>query len=268
MIDPEFQHLKNTRSIKFYVANYLQTISGEIRGARVADLPAGVGATSMVLRDLGADVEPYDLFPESFSVDGLICRSIDLSKNFSLESDCYNVVVCQEGIEHVSDQNMLIGELSRILAPGGKLIVTTPNYSSLASKLAYLMFESEFSKRMPPNVHDDIWWEDGGRRYFGHVFLIGIQKLNTLASIHGLKLVSVEKNVVSRGSVVMAFMLYPLVFLFSLKTFIKRSILQRNSLSEELCFRQQWLLNISPSVLTQKYLFLVYEKTKSSSNMD
>lgn len=255
----EFDYLSNPRSIKYYIGRYLKRHVDEISGSRVADLPAGSGVTSWLLRELGADVAPFDLFPEFFDVEGLECKTIDLNDDLPIESDFYSFVICQEGIEHVPDQQRLIGELARVLSPGGKLIITTPNYSCLAAKLSYLLFESESLKRMPPNIFDDMWREDSARRYFGHMFLLGAQKIQSFAALHGLRLVDVESNVLSKGSLLLSIFLYPVVVLFSARCLI-RNMRHASSDSQRNFYRQQWRLNISPKVLTSKYLFMVYQK--------
>ncbi len=43
----------------------------------------------------------------------------------------FDNVVCSEVIEHVSDPNRVIQELSRVVKIGGKVILTTPNYFAL-----------------------------------------------------------------------------------------------------------------------------------------
>jgi 2-polyprenyl-3-methyl-5-hydroxy-6-metoxy-1,4-benzoquinol methylase len=39
----------------------------------------------------------------------------------------FDVVVCTEVIEHVAAPRRAVGELARVLAPGGTLVLTTPN---------------------------------------------------------------------------------------------------------------------------------------------
>lgn len=42
--------------------------------------------------------------------------------------DCFDLIVMNQVIEHVADPSGVIGELTRALAAGGRLLVATPNY--------------------------------------------------------------------------------------------------------------------------------------------
>lgn len=44
---------------------------------------------------------------------------------------CFDTVISCETIEHVPDPCLAVGELARVLKPGGRLFLTTPNYLSL-----------------------------------------------------------------------------------------------------------------------------------------
>ena len=59
--------------------------------------------------------------------------------------DNYAEAVCSiETIEHLENPRTLIREIVRITAPGGIIIVTTPNQLSLLSKLT-LLFKNQFN---------------------------------------------------------------------------------------------------------------------------
>ncbi len=157
MID---QHVNNPKSIKYYVKHYLENLRSELKNKVVLDIPAGNGATSEILLNMGAKVEPFDLFPEYFMLKTVECKRADISDKIPSDDHHADMIICQEGIEHFSDQLKAFKEFNRVLKDKGKLLITTPSYSSLSAKLSYLLFESETIKKMPPNEIDDIWMSD------------------------------------------------------------------------------------------------------------
>ena len=52
-------------------------------------------------------------------------------QNISFQSNQFDVVISCETIEHVPNPIKALGELHRVLKPGGKLILTCPNYFNL-----------------------------------------------------------------------------------------------------------------------------------------
>jgi len=141
----------NPKSIKYHVKQYLIKNKKRIEKKIVVDLPAGNGITSKIIKDLGGIPIAYDLFPEYFKIEGITCERANVLDKIPLDSNTVDFVLCQEGIEHFSDQFKALQEFNRILKPNGSLIITTPNYSNLRARLSYFLSESErFNSIMPP----------------------------------------------------------------------------------------------------------------------
>lgn len=130
--------------------HYIDLANRHAAGKRVLDAPAGVGMISRGMRERGFEVTPADIFPESFGVPGMECVKIDLDARLPFEDASFDVILCREGIEHVESQFHTIREFHRILAPGGKLLVSTPNVLCLRSRLAHLMIGGETFRFRPP----------------------------------------------------------------------------------------------------------------------
>ena len=258
-------HLDNRKSPRYYVRKYLDSISGDLQGKTVADLPSGTGVTSRLLKDHGATVLAFDLFPENFREKDIVCRKADVPKGIPLDDNTADMLVCQEGIEHFSDQLKALKEFSRVMKKGGKLLITAPSYSNLAARISYLVFESETSRRMPPNEIDDIWKEDkavSDKIYHGHIFMIGLQKLRVLAKLAGFRIFEVKYLRLSKRSLVFLPFFYPWIFVSSWLRF-RRHLKKHDTMPREVLLRvygEQFRLNVSVKNLLNHHLFVIFEK--------
>ncbi len=253
--------------IKRFVERYFRTRS-DMKGKRVADLPAGKGYISAVLRDVGAEVRAYDLFPEFFQIEGMTCSEADLTERLPIDDASFDMVLCQEGIEHLPDQLAALREFNRILAPGGTLVLTTPNISHLRARMSYLLTESELWKRMPPNELDAVWHADSGKTYFGHIFLVNIQKLRVLAVAAGFRLARVHTVKASTSALLLGF-LYPVIVLTNWLAY-QRNLRRKDGLDEaekRRVYGEILRLNIHPTILFGRHLFVEFEKSCETGQM-
>lgn len=253
--------------IKNYVIRYLARLP--LRGLRVLDVPAGKGVTSRFLHEAGAEVRPYDLFPEVFEFDGVSCREADLMSGLPEADDSADMVICQEGIEHLPNQLSALNEFNRILKPGGHLLVTVPSISHLRAKVSNLLTESELYTRMPPNELDALWYSDSGKMYFGHIFLIGIQRLRVLAVASGFRLKTIHTVKASNGALLFA-PLYPLIALVNLWAYIK-NVYRNDGIDREKkreVYREQMKLNLHPALLFGRHLFVEFEKVAALGKVE
>jgi SAM-dependent methyltransferase len=232
----------------------------DLKGKAIIDLACGDGRTTHLLRSLGANTTPFDLFPEVCKLDDKP-QAVDLQAKTAIPDASADMVIFQEVIEHLPNQLFALQEIHRILKPGGELFLTTPSRSSLASKLSYLCFESETLKLTPWGPLDSVWLQDGrgDKKCYGHLWLIGIQQLRTLAFVAGFKSIRIERSDLSRSSAFLMVLFYPLVLLVS-----TRALLRGWRKTREVAFRdelrEQFRLNISPVNLTNKFLIASLRK--------
>jgi 2-polyprenyl-3-methyl-5-hydroxy-6-metoxy-1,4-benzoquinol methylase len=106
---------------------------------RVLDLPAGTGALAVRLQAAGFEVEPADIDPEMFVAPGLTCRRADMEQPLPYAEAEFDWVVSVEGVEHLESPGAFIRECARVLRPGGRLLMTTPNVLNLPSRLRILL---------------------------------------------------------------------------------------------------------------------------------
>ncbi|WP_038247073.1 class I SAM-dependent methyltransferase [Ghiorsea bivora] len=266
------KHTQNPKDIKYHVTKYLHRIQDQLQGKTVIDLPAGSGFTSQLLLNMGAKVRAFDLFPEYFKLKGVSCERADVTQGIPVKNNIADMLICQEGIEHFSDQLQVFKEFNRVLKQNGTLIITTPSYSNLAAKFSYIMFESETSSQMPPNEINDIWMDDQSvstEIYHGHIFLIGLQKLRILARLAGFNIKEIRYVRLSRGSLVLFPFLYPLILIRSLLTYQKhmRKLPKISESKKKEVYQEQLRININPKHLLNKHTFIVFEKEKDSKDV-
>lgn len=96
-------------------------------GARGLDIPCGEGRLLAALARAGFVAEGGDRDPRAAIAAGLAARTLDLEQPLPYPDGAFGFVTCVEGIEHVEGQAGLVAECARVLAPGGVLVLTTPN---------------------------------------------------------------------------------------------------------------------------------------------
>jgi len=69
----------------------------------------------------------------------IVRHRCNLNGPLPLPDGTFDLVTSLEGIEHVENQFHLLRELSRVLKPGGHLILSTPNICCLEERLVFLL---------------------------------------------------------------------------------------------------------------------------------
>lgn len=256
----------NPISIKYYVKKFFQREKNRFTGKKVVDFPAGNGITSNILQGIGAKAMPYDLFPEYFNIDGLTCTRANINEGIPLENKAVDAIISQEGIEHFENQLAALQEFNRILKPQGSLIITTPNASNMVGRFSYLLSENElFNKMMPQNELDDIWMsnqEISKEIYYGHIFLIGINKLRLLAKISGFKIKNIEKTRIKTTAVILLILFYPFIYLSNLRSY-RRNLKKNKDFSMDVkkeIYGEIFKLSTNPRLLLNSHIFIEFEK--------
>ena len=102
-----------------------------VKGMRVLDIACGEGYGSAALRRAGAaHITGVDV-SEEVCVHARdkygICTKPGSAERIPLEAGSVDVVVSFETIEHVERPDCFLDECVRVLTPGGRLIISTPN---------------------------------------------------------------------------------------------------------------------------------------------
>ena len=129
-----------------------------LEGMTALDVGCGAGLLSEPLARLGARVTGLDAAPENVAVAALHAQGQGLAIDYragsveALAGERFDLVASLEVIEHVSDTAGFVRGLAGALAPGGLLILSTPNRTPL-SRLA-LITVGEGAGLIPRGTHD------------------------------------------------------------------------------------------------------------------
>lgn len=129
-----------------------------LAGRRAADVGCGAGLLAEPLARMGAAVTGIDAAPENVAVAKLHAEKQGLAIDYraggveALAGETFDLVTSMEVIEHVADPSAFVAALADLLAPGGIMILSTPNRTPL-SKLA-LITVGEGLGMVPKGTHD------------------------------------------------------------------------------------------------------------------
>lgn len=216
---------------------------------RLLDAPAGHGFISKKLREVGFDVIAIDINPQLFCIPGISCEKVDLNKNLPFKDECFDFVLCSNGIEHLENPSHFIRECYRVLKREGKILITTPNILNLKSRLANLFIGFNLFKGRPCNEVDSY---EGG----DHIHLANYYELRINLHRNGFKILEATTHRYSNTSMCL-FPLIPVIYLFTYRAF-KR---EKNQAQRE---RNKEILNhvLSMDLLFGKKLYILAEKNE------
>jgi 2-polyprenyl-6-hydroxyphenyl methylase/3-demethylubiquinone-9 3-methyltransferase len=128
-----------------------------LEGRTVLDVGCGAGLLTEPLSRLGAHVTGIDAAPELIEAArthageaGLAIRYV-AGEVANLDGQ-FDLVTAMEVVEHVADPASFVRALADRLAPGGLLLMSTPNRTGLSKLLVITLAEG--SGRIPRGTHD------------------------------------------------------------------------------------------------------------------
>lgn len=129
-----------------------------LAGKRALDVGCGAGLLAEPLARLGAEVNAIDAAAESIAVarDHAARRGLAIDYRVggveAAAGETFDLVTCLEVVEHVADAAAFVRGLAEAVAPGGLLIMSTPNRTWL-SRVA-LVEAAELLRQIPAGTHD------------------------------------------------------------------------------------------------------------------
>ena len=197
---PSLSHPATTRKV-------LELIGDEdFTGRHILDLGAGMGYLSWKLAEhlhergqpAASILTACDLYPENFEYEGVTCEKGDFAHRLPYEDGAFDLVVCMEVIEHVPNQLHLISEMARIVRPGGRAIVTTPNILNINARLRYLLTGTMPLYDVLPIANQDVVTVSG------HIGPIHLYLMHYFAKLAGFEGTSFHIDRAKKGSVIAA----------------------------------------------------------------
>lgn len=115
---------------RWYERPEVLRLAGVVEGLRVLDAGCGHGPLMRELADRGATVSGFDLSPVMIAIarerlgQDADLRVADLAAPLPYGADEFNLITCSLALHYVEDWRPPLGELRRVLRPGGRLIVS------------------------------------------------------------------------------------------------------------------------------------------------
>jgi SAM-dependent methyltransferase len=119
-------------------AAVLQMIAAEAPGRRLLEVGCGAGFFLKAAERAGWQVEGIELSPEAsrFAVERLALPiRRERAEDAPIEPGSFDAAVMFDVIEHLFDPRAVLTAIARALAPGGTLVISTPNVDSLSRYL-------------------------------------------------------------------------------------------------------------------------------------
>lgn len=129
-----------------------------LTGKTALDVGCGAGLLAEPLARMGAAVTGVDAAPENVEAARAHAAGQGLTLSYhagelaALPPQTFDLVTSMEVVEHVTDPAAFVGELAARLAPGGLMVLSTPNRTFLSKIL--LVEAAERIGAVPRGTHD------------------------------------------------------------------------------------------------------------------
>jgi len=230
----------------------------DILGKRILDVGAGMGFMAQLLgrhiQDKGGIPSDFitacDLYPEYFSYKNVVCKKVEFINALPFDDGSFDIAYAIEVIEHLKDPYGFIQEMFRVVRPGGKVIITTPNILNLASRFSFLF--TGFFELFGPLSFD----KEDVRHQWGHIMPLSAYYLNHAMRTCGFVKTEFHIDRIKRSSLFLFLLFFPVLklstFMYARRFLRKKPGIHKDN-KKELKLINAWKLCCSRSVVLLGY---------------
>ena len=177
---------------------------------KVLDIPCGAGAFSFRLLKRGKEVTSADI-RNVLMFDHERFHLADMDKPLPFQNGEFDAVVCIDGIEHIENPFAFIRECNRVIKRDGKLIISTPNITSMQSRWRWFLTghhnkcKSPLNENKPSPLH--------------HIHMMDFPKIRYILHTSGFRINRIKTNRIK-----LAILIYIILHTFS---FFKKWLVYR-----------------------------------------
>ncbi|MBN1419358.1 MAG: class I SAM-dependent methyltransferase [Planctomycetes bacterium] len=197
------------------IRDILALLETEARG-RLLEVGCGTGwmlpvYASMGFRDVRGTNYEIGHWPRAKKAEGFIVEEgIDIAHPSRLAGESFDALILSEVLEHIPDHAAAVRGAARILAPGGALILTTPNIHRLSSRLRFFLSGFHKVKRKFIRYACPL---DESFRY--HNWPVHLPYLDYVIERSGLRIEDLRGGRIKAFSALLTLLLRPIVGLYT-----------------------------------------------------
>ncbi|MFQ3675830.1 MAG: class I SAM-dependent methyltransferase [Endomicrobiia bacterium] len=161
---------------------------------KVLESPAGEGAMSLKLKELGFEVIAVDIDENSFlPKDEIKFAKVDLNQPLPFQESSFDSILCVEGLEHLENHFLVIREFARVIKKDGVLIISTPNTLNVYNRIRFFLFGSREIIQDIVDKRKEVYGEKI-KELWHHPNPIDFPYLRNILEKNGFKLEAIDIN--------------------------------------------------------------------------